>query len=218
MVREFFNKIIFSFLLFLIFTFAGCSSSSYSSRFKKPPPEKESVKDNSVRFSSENDDSTYAEFDEMPPEESDVENEILLQKFSNPTIATISNPKEKLLFDVLKFVNTPYQFGGESKSGADCSGFTQTLFKESLNVELPRTASLQYQVGNVINDQLNLEFGDLVFFNTTRRSFPGHVGVYLGDDLFAHSSVSKGVTISNIQSNYYKSRYVGARRINNFVK
>jgi cell wall-associated NlpC family hydrolase len=58
----------------------------------------------------------------------------------------------------------------------------------------------------------SLQFGDLVFFNTTGRA-PSHVGIYIEDYLFAHASVSSGVTISSLESTYYKGRYVGARRI-----
>ena len=57
-----------------------------------------------------------------------------------------------------------------------------------------------------------LQFGDLVFFNTTGRS-PSHVGIYLEDDLFAHASVTYGVTISSLESTYYRKRLVGARRV-----
>jgi cell wall-associated NlpC family hydrolase len=57
-----------------------------------------------------------------------------------------------------------------------------------------------------------LKFGDLIFFNTTGDR-ASHVGIYLGDDLFAHASVSFGVTISSLQSSYYAKRYETARRI-----
>ena len=57
-----------------------------------------------------------------------------------------------------------------------------------------------------------LKFGDLLFFNTTGKN-PSHVGIYIGDDMFAHASVSFGVTLSSMYSSYYKKRYTGARRI-----
>ncbi len=58
----------------------------------------------------------------------------------------------------------------------------------------------------------NLKFGDLIFFNTTGQN-PSHVGIYIGDDMFAHASVSFGVTLSSLYSSYYKKRYTEARRI-----
>jgi cell wall-associated NlpC family hydrolase len=72
-------------------------------------------------------------------------------------------------------------------------------------------ARAQYGVGSDVAKP-DLQFGDLVFFNTTGRS-PSHVGIYIEDDLFAHASVSYGVTISSLESTYYRKRYVGARRV-----
>jgi cell wall-associated NlpC family hydrolase len=65
----------------------------------------------------------------------------------------------------------------------------------------------------VINDRSDLKFGDLVFFNTRRRVRPGHVGIYIGDNLFAHASSKLGVTISSLDYDYYSKRYMGARRV-----
>jgi cell wall-associated NlpC family hydrolase len=58
----------------------------------------------------------------------------------------------------------------------------------------------------------SLMFGDLVFFNTT-GTIPSHVGIYIEDDLFAHASVTNGVTFGSLEAEYYRERYVGARRI-----
>ena len=63
------------------------------------------------------------------------------------------------------------------------------------------------------SDRTELKFGDLVFFNTRRRVKPGHVGIYIGDNLFAHASSKLGVTISSLEHDYYNKRYMGARRI-----
>ena len=68
----------------------------------------------------------------------------------------------------------------------------------------------------MIDKKIELKFGDLVFFDTRRTVKPGHVGIYLGDNLFAHASSSKGVTISSITSSYYSGRYMGGRRISKF--
>ena len=101
--------------------------------------------------------------------------------------------------------------GDEDMSGMDCSGYTMVVYEKSMKRDLPRTSAEQYRVGSAImRDQL--QFGDLVFFNTTGDP-ASHVGIYIGDDLFAHASVSLGVTISSLQSTYYNKRYQGARRI-----
>jgi cell wall-associated NlpC family hydrolase len=85
------------------------------------------------------------------------------------------------------------------------------VYQHSIGKQLPRTSREQSRQGSVV--ELNdLKFGDLVFFNTTGEP-ASHVGIYIGDDLFAHASVSLGVTISSLQSSYYQKRYEGARRI-----
>jgi len=85
------------------------------------------------------------------------------------------------------------------------------VYKNSIAKPLPRTSSEQFKLGSAI-EYADLKFGDLVFFNTTGES-ASHVGIYLGDDLFAHASISLGVTISSLESSYYKKHYEGARRI-----
>jgi lipoprotein Spr len=77
---------------------------------------------------------------------------------------------------------------------------------------LPRTAREQALVGEKIVRK-DLEFGDLVFFHTYTKKFVSHVGIYLGDDLFAHASSLLGVTISSLNSTYYNNRYVAGRRL-----
>ncbi len=123
--------------------------------------------------------------------------------------------REKLLFEVVKFLDTPYKYGGQSKNGIDCSAFTQQVYRNSLGIELPRTAREQFKVGDKVTD---LKFGDLVYFDTQTGSFPGHVGIYLGDSLFAHASSIQGVTITPLNNKYFKKRYVGARRITSIDK
>jgi len=104
-----------------------------------------------------------------------------------------------------------YKLGGSDENGIDCSAYTMTVYKNSIGKLLPRSSAEQYKTGIPVQTE-DLKFGDLVFFNTTGET-ASHVGVYLGDDLFAHASVSLGVTISSLESYYFKQRYNGARRI-----
>jgi cell wall-associated NlpC family hydrolase len=121
--------------------------------------------------------------------------------------------RDAVLLDVVSFLGVPYRYGGNTKTGIDCSGFTSTVYRNAMNVPLPRTARDQFSVGSPV-DGKSLLFGDLVFFNTT-GSGASHVGIYLEDDLFAHASVSYGVTISSLESTYYRTRFLGARRFQN---
>jgi len=118
---------------------------------------------------------------------------------------------QKMMDVILGYLGTPYEYGGESKSGIDCSAFTNAVYDQSVNMKLPRTAADQVKQGTPISRE-DLKFGDLMFFNTTGAN-PSHVGIYIGDDLFAHASEAFGVTISSIESSYYKKRYTEARRI-----
>lgn len=109
------------------------------------------------------------------------------------------------------FLGTRYRFGGNSRSGLDCSAFVQQVFRE-MDVTLPRSAREQYTVGNTVSPG-DLQKGDLVFFRTY-ASFPSHVGIYLGNNRMIHaSSHDRRVVISSLNSNYYRSRYIGAKRI-----
>ncbi|MCI0706714.1 MAG: NlpC/P60 family protein [Ignavibacteriae bacterium] len=108
-------------------------------------------------------------------------------------------------------MGVPYLLGGDNGRGLDCSAYTQLVFRNSLQKDLPRTTRDQYKIGSPVGFS-NLMFGDLIFFNTTGHP-ASHVGIYLGDDLFAHASVSFGVTISSLSSSYYKKRFQGAKRI-----
>ncbi len=118
---------------------------------------------------------------------------------------------QKMMDVILGYLGTPYVYGGDSKSGIDCSAFTSAVYDQSVSVTLPRTAADQAKEGTPVSFG-DLKFGDLMFFNTTGTN-PSHVGIYIGDDLFAHASEAFGVTISSIESSYYKTRYTEARRI-----
>jgi murein DD-endopeptidase / murein LD-carboxypeptidase len=106
---------------------------------------------------------------------------------------------------------TRYRYGGTSRNGIDCSSYTGKLILETYGITLPRTAHEQYAVCSRVN-RMDLQEGDLVFFNT--RGGVSHVGVYISDGYFTHSSSSKGVTISNLDEAYYSRKFIGGGKIN----
>ena len=111
----------------------------------------------------------------------------------------------------LSFLNTPYRFGGNGKNGIDCSGFVQKVFRE-FDLKLPRTAREQYSLGTRV-PKGDLQLGDLIFFQTYAK-YPSHVGIYIGDDKMIHaSSRNQGVVVSSINSNYFRKRFIGAKRL-----
>lgn len=110
-----------------------------------------------------------------------------------------------------QYLGVPYRYGGTSTSGFDCSGFVSTVYK-NLGVNLPRTSSSMYNVGDKVAKE-DLQPGDLVFFNTSGRGI-SHVGIYYGDGKFIHSQTGQGVSITDINDKWYwGSRYVGAKRV-----
>jgi cell wall-associated NlpC family hydrolase len=101
----------------------------------------------------------------------------------------------------------PYSWGGESPSGFDCSGLVAYAYAQ-VGVSLPHSSYAQYNMGtSVPRDQL--QPGDLVFFDGV-----GHVGLYVGGGNFVHAPhTGTTVQVSNLDSGWYSSSYVGARRI-----
>jgi murein DD-endopeptidase / murein LD-carboxypeptidase len=118
-------------------------------------------------------------------------------------------------FDLLNFIEdwwaVRYRYGGATKRGVDCSSYTGQLINAVFGYTLPRTAREQYRVTQRVSRN-ELAEGDLVFFNT--RGGISHVGVYLGNNRFTHSSCHSGVTISSLDDPYYSKKYIGGGRIN----
>lgn len=119
--------------------------------------------------------------------------------------------QSRMLREVLRYIGTPYRLGGTGHDGIDCSAYTWIVFRNAAGIELPRSTEDQFRFGRPV-PLGQRQFGDLIFFNTTGRN-PSHVGVYLGDNLFAHASISYGVTISSLESTYFKRRVTGVRRV-----
>lgn len=113
----------------------------------------------------------------------------------------------------LNFLGVPYRMGGTSPlTGFDCSGFVGKVFADALGFGMPRTAAEMAQMGEQVT--LNeLKPGDLVFFNTMRRTF-SHVGIYLGNNQFVHAPSTGGVVrVEDMRISYWAARYDGARRV-----
>jgi cell wall-associated NlpC family hydrolase len=114
----------------------------------------------------------------------------------------------------MNFVGVRYHLGGTTaESGFDCSGFTRYVFENSLGLVLPRKAEEQAKApGLIAVKREDLRPGDLVFFNTMKRTF-SHVGIYIGDNRFIHApSRGKDVRTDDLSFAYWAKRYTGARR------
>lgn len=159
--------------------------------------------------------SDYVLLTEIPYENEDSPNEPLFFVGGKSTGVAVSPAALRLSADRIietakKYMGVPYVWGGMTPSGFDCSGLVQYVFAEN-GMSIPRTTSLQYKVGTYVA-RSNLKPGDLVFFDTSGNGV-SHVGIYMGNGQFIHSSSSKGVTISNLSNSYWNARYLGARRV-----
>ncbi len=194
-------------IIFLVcilnFSISGCSSSSHITSINEP-----SVTDT---IDQDEDLSANTEMDEEEPLEDDIP-PVFNTVLKSPTIE--NNPaidRQKLLTKIMGLMGIRYRRSGDDSTGFDCSGFAINIFNDALGITIPRSCGDQYKTGTPIMLD-SLKFGDLVFFKT-RKKRPSHVGIYVGDGLFAHASLSIGVTISLMESEYYRKRFLGARRI-----
>ena len=110
-----------------------------------------------------------------------------------------------LLGFIENWIGTHYCMGGSAKRGIDCSAFTGSLLMTVYGFAVPRTAREQYKATQHIRKD-ELKEGDLVFFNT--HGGVSHVGLYLENNYFVHSSTSQGVTISSLGDSYYAKRFI----------
>lgn len=115
----------------------------------------------------------------------------------------------EIVKNALSLQGVPYVFGGTTRNGFDCSGFTQYVYKGS-GITLPRDSYSQFGTGTAVQKD-QLQPGDLVFFTTYSKG-ASHVGIYIGGGSFVHASNS-GVRTTSLSDSYYLSRYVGARRV-----
>jgi lipoprotein Spr len=118
-------------------------------------------------------------------------------------VAVSATSNMKLFNFVYDWIGTPYRFGGSSKKGVDCSAFTKQLYNQVFNLDIKRNSRDIFSMVSPVGKD-DLKEGDLVFFKIHSRSI-SHIGIYLGNNRFAHASM-KGVAISSLDDAYY-SRY-----------
>ena len=126
---------------------------------------------------------------------------------------TVADRASNLVMNAMGSLGVPYKRGGNSaETGFDCSGFVRAMYEQTVGLLLPRRADQQAAATQVI-DKKELQPGDLVFFNTMRRSF-SHVGIYVGDNKFIHAPRSGAeVRVEDMGVSYWARRFNGARRV-----
>lgn len=143
------------------------------------------------------------------PIEYKSQNSIAEENLSN----TIAIPTRKQAFTDFynEWKNVKYKLGGNSRKGIDCSAFTQRIYKEKFDIDIPRTTLTQVNEGIEV-PKSDLVPGDLVFFKTSKTD--KHVGVYVGNNKFLHASI-KGIQYTSLDKPFYKKNYWTSRRIIN---
>ena len=148
-------------------------------------------------------------------EEDDLENFInqsLVLSQINHISKTVGSQASDLVVNAMGFLGVPYKRGGSTTNGFDCSGFVRAMYENTLGLVLPHNAKAQAAATETI-DKSELQPGDLVFFNTLRKTF-SHVGIYIGEGRFIHSPRAGGeVRIENMSDSYWRNRFNGARRV-----
>ena len=164
------------------------------------------------------------------PDGNDLVAKLLIDKglvdgraFSTPTTAVdsaaslgrqVRSATSDLVGSAMNFLGVPYKRGGnDADTGFDCSGFTRHIYENSLGLLLPRKADDQAKASGLAPvKRTELKPGDLVFFNTLKRTF-SHVGIYVGDDKFIHAPKPGGeVRVESMSVRYWAKRFSGARR------
>ena len=132
------------------------------------------------------------------------------QSHTTPGAVEAAKIRQTLLQQYRQWQGVPYRLGGLGKDGIDCSGFVYLTFHQQLGIPIPRTTAQQAGLGQPVSWQA-LSAGDLVFFKTGFKT--RHVGIYLGDGTFVHASTSNGVTLSQLDADYWRKHFWHARRL-----
>ncbi|MEO8057600.1 MAG: C40 family peptidase [Burkholderiales bacterium] len=143
-----------------------------------------------------------------------VSNEAPAPKPESPLVSRIRDKASDMVLTAMNFLGVPYRRGGSSaERGFDCSGFTRHVFEMSVGLVLPRRVDAQAAAPGLIKvKREELKPGDLVFFNTLKRTF-SHVGIYVGEGKFIHSPRPGGeVRVEDMRFAYWAKRFTGARR------
>lgn len=124
------------------------------------------------------------------------------------------DPNIPLFAEVSLWLGTPYKYAGDSRNGADCSGFVYQVYDRVYGKKMERSSDNQAKKNTYKVKKSSLLPGDLVFFRTSQNSKKiNHVGIFLKNGLFIHSSTSRGIVINSLNEEYYLKTWVRGGRV-----
>ena len=130
---------------------------------------------------------------------------------SNSIPSQLANKNQVVIYSAMQYIGTPYEFGGTSDEGIDCSGLVYLAFQNA-GIPVPRTSLLQYRKSHRIHPSKLLP-GDLVFFKLERGNPVSHVGIYIGKQRFIHAPrTGKNVEYASLNNRFWSARFTGAGR------
>jgi len=143
----------------------------------------------------------------------DFTNDFLKNYYSQLTGISVHEICNTFLYGAIEsWLGVPYRYAGRSRKGIDCSAFVSVVYNNAFDSQVQGNSYTMYQNSKPVKKN-DLEEGDLVFFKTSRHKTISHVGVFLGNNKFAHASRTNGVIISDLQNSYYKKRFVRGGRL-----
>lgn len=196
---------LFSFLVW------SCKNTQSLPSKQKSEPKKNTSTVNLVFDELEETDEPEEQVDLPPPALSKEEKELKEKYAALLDITGLEIKALELYAFIDDWLGVKYKYGGTTKNGVDCSGFTNLLYNNVFKKELPRSSSDIAAVAKSVAKK-ELSEGDFVFFSI-RSNKVDHVGIYLANNRFVHASTSKGVIISSLEHPYYAKHFKKGGRI-----
>ncbi len=189
------------FLLTAILMLAACSSTKKSST--------------RLSYNSKSGGKTYASASSTKSESKTSSSSSLTSISKKLGINVTKKDNVTLYSEAASWIGTPYKYGGTSRKGVDCSGFTYLMYKSVYGKTISRQSAEILTKNCKKISKSELREGDLVFFRTDGKNSktPNHVGIYLKDKKFVHASSSKGVVVSSLDNDYYVRNWITAGRV-----
>lgn len=145
-------------------------------------------------------------------DDSAIEDEELTESIDEDTEGNQQDTVSILLDEIESWVGSPYRYGGHSRLGTDCSGMVMEIFLSVYGVSLPHSSVDMYKCCDAVELE-ELQIGDLLFFTFAKSGKISHVGIYIGEGHFVHSTTRRGVMVDSMDDGYYRRGFVAAGRV-----